>query len=152
MLHQKSNLKIKISSAVVAVVLVLGLPSLNLHAQEKTTEAASQTQTTKDSSAHKFVEIMPKFNGDFSSFLNGKFHYPDSAKVHNEEGRSVVQFVVDETGEIQNVEVVKSSDYALLDEEAMRIVKSMPKWTPGTQDGKKVKVYYTLPITFKLVD
>jgi protein TonB len=98
----------------------------------------------------KFVEQMPSFDGDLSSYLSSKLRYPDDARESGIEGRSVIQFVVNEDGGITGVEVVRSSGSSSLDAEAKRVVAGMPHWKPGKQQGKAVKVYFTLPVTFKL--
>lgn len=156
MLQQKSNRKTKIASIALAALLVLGFSSSVLYAQQKKTVKKTTNRTHNeiqpDPKVYKFVETMPKFNGDFAKYLNSKLHYPDSARARNEEGRSIVQFVVNEKGEVVTPTVVRSSGFPLLDEEALRVVSLMPAWNPGEQKGQKVAVYYTLPITFRLED
>lgn len=98
----------------------------------------------------KYVEQMPQFPGDVSSYLASHLQYPESAREGGIEGRVGIQFVVNETGDITNVEVTRSSGNGALDNEAKRVVSGMPKWKPGKNNGTAVKVYYTLPITFKL--
>lgn len=98
----------------------------------------------------KFVEQMPAFDGDLNSYLLSHIKYPDEAREQGTEGRSVIQFVVNEDGSISGVEVVRSAGSSSLDQEAKRVVAAMPKWKPGKQQGKAVKVYFTLPITFRL--
>lgn len=98
----------------------------------------------------KYVEQMPEFPGDVNNYLGSNLRYPDVARENGEEGRSVIQFVVSENGEISDVTVVKSSGHSALDAEAKRVVSKMPKWRPGKQNGKAVKVYFTLPVTFRL--
>ena len=98
----------------------------------------------------KFVEQMPAFEGDLQSYLVSHLRYPDDARESGTEGKSVIQFVVNEDGSISGVEVVRSGGSASLDAEAKRVVAGMPRWKPGKQQGKAVKVYFTLPITFKL--
>jgi protein TonB len=98
----------------------------------------------------KFVEQMPAFEGDLNSYLSSHLRYPDDARESGTEGRSVIQFVVNEDGAITGVEVVRSSGSSSLDAEAKRVVSGMPHWKPGKQQGKAVKVYFTLPVTFKL--
>ena len=93
---------------------------------------------------------MPGFDGDVTDYMNKHISYPEQARINNEEGRAVVKFVVNEDGGISNAEIVVSAKSRLLDNEALRVVSSMPKWKPGKQQGKAVKVYYNLPITFRL--
>ena len=99
------------------------------------------------------VEVMPEFKGGnkaMMEFLMMNMKYPESAAKAKQRGRAVVGFVVGKDGTINDVYIVKSTGYDVLDNEAMRVVKSMPAWEPGKQKGKPVNVKYFVPITFKL--
>ena len=98
------------------------------------------------------VEQMPSFPGGqaaLMNYLNSNIKYPVIAEENGIQGRVVVQFVVGKDGSISNVHVVKSVDPSL-DKEAVRVVKNMPRWIPGKQNGQSVTVRYTLPVTFRL--
>ena len=98
------------------------------------------------------VEQMPQFPGGEAAlmkYLQSHINYPPMAAENNVQGRVVVQFVVDKTGKVGEVKVVRSVDKDL-DKEAVRVCKSLPKFTPGRQNGQAVSVWYTLPVTFKL--
>ena len=98
------------------------------------------------------VEQMPMFPGGDAAlmgYLRDNMHYPTVAAENGVQGRVVVGFVVERDGSITDVNVLRSVDPSL-DREAMRVVKAMPKWTPGTQLGKPVSVKYTLPVKFSL--
>jgi len=82
-------------------------------------------------------------------FLNHNVKYPSIAEENGIQGRVICKFVVERDGSITEVKVAKSVDPSL-DKEAVRVLKSMPKWIPGMQDGKPVRVQYTVPVTFKL--
>jgi TonB family protein len=82
-------------------------------------------------------------------FLQRNVKYPKEAQEQGKQGRVVVQFVVNKDGSISNDTVVRSVD-PLLDAEAIRVVRSMPNWTPGKQKGQAVRVRFTLPVTFRL--
>lgn len=97
-----------------------------------------------------YVSQMPEFPGDVYSWLGSHTRYPESAREAGIEGRVGVSFVVNETGKISNIEVTRSSGNSSLDNEAKRVVSSMPDWKPGKNNGTAVKVSYSLPITFKL--
>lgn len=96
-----------------------------------------------------YVEQMPVSGYDIPSYLGKNIKYPDAARENNIEGRVVVKFVVNEDGHISEVQVVRGIGGGC-DEEAKRVVQAMPPWKPGKQNGKAVKVYFTLPIQFKL--
>ena len=100
----------------------------------------------------KSVEQMPLFLGGDAAlmkYIESHLNYPPMAAQNKIQGKVVVQFVVDKTGKVGEVKVVRSVDKDL-DEEAVRIVKSFPKFIPGRQNGRAVSVWYTLPVTFKL--
>jgi TonB family protein len=99
----------------------------------------------------KYTEfwVMPKAQYDISRYLSKHIEYPKTSIENNIEGRAIVKFVVDEQGAIKEAEVVKHVSPEL-DAEALRVVNDMPNWTPGTVDDKNVKVYFNLPIVFKL--
>ena len=82
-------------------------------------------------------------------YLNDSIRYPQEAKERGIQGRVIVQFVIDTLGNICEERVVRSID-PQLDGEAIRLVRNMPQWKPGTQRGRPVRVRFTLPITFKL--
>lgn len=98
------------------------------------------------------VEEMPSFPGgmgELMKFLGNNIKYPAVAQENGIQGRVIIQFVIEKDGSVANPVVVKGVDPAL-DKEALRVVKSMPKWTPGKQRGKAVRVKYTVPVTFRL--
>ena len=98
------------------------------------------------------VEKMPEFEGGVENmlkYLQQNIKYPEEAIKNGTQGRVVVQFVVNKDGSIVDANVVKSVSPEL-DAEALRVVKSMPKWTPGEQRVEKVRVQFTLPVQFKL--
>lgn len=101
---------------------------------------------------YTIVEKMPQFlGGDVAllNYLSQNIHYPEIAKKNNVQGKVILRFVVSSTGKVEKVEVVRGVS-AELDNEAIRVVKTLPDFTPGEQKGKRVAVWYTLPITFKL--
>lgn len=98
------------------------------------------------------VEQMPQFPGgdaELMKFLSKNIKYPTMAMENNIQGRVVVQFVVTKTGAIGEVKVVRSVNRDL-DREAIRVCKSLPRFTPGKMNGQAVNVWYTLPVNFKL--
>lgn len=101
----------------------------------------------------QIVEQMPEFPGGsdaMGKFIFSNMNYPSVAKENNIEGKTILNFIVDSTGVLKNIKVLKSSGHKDLDDEAIRIVKLMPKWIPGRQRDKPVPVYFNLPIVFKL--
>ena len=110
-----------------------------------------QTKQSDIKSSDK-VEVMPEFKGGnkaMMEFLMMNMKYPESAVKAKQQGKAVVGFVVKKDGTVSDVYIVKSTGYDVLDNEAMRVVKSMPAWEPGKQKGKPVDVKYFVPITFR---
>lgn len=97
-------------------------------------------------------EKMPEFPGglnELMQYLIKEIKYPDRARKKGVEGRVLVGFIVNKTGILSDIKIVQSvSDE--LDEEAIRVIKKMPKWEPGMQDGEAVRVSFMLPIKFRL--
>ncbi|MBQ1667807.1 MAG: energy transducer TonB, partial [Prevotella sp.] len=97
-------------------------------------------------------EQMPEFPGgsvELMKFLQNTVKYPKEAQYKGIQGKVLVQFVVKSDGTVADAKVVNSVD-PLLDAEALRVVKAMPKWKPGMQSGKAVNVKYNVPISFRL--
>ena len=98
------------------------------------------------------VENMPEFPGGdlgLMKYIQKNVKYPPIAKEYNITGKVYVQFIVDKSGIVTNVKVVRGVDKNL-DAEAVRVVKSLPKYKPGKQRGKPVRVMFTIPINFTL--
>ena len=114
--------------------------------------AAAESQATKADAIYEVVDEPPSFPGGDAAriaFLSNNLRYPAVAMEQGIQGRVVTQFVVDKDGSITDVKVVRSLD-PMLDKEAVRLVKSMPKWTPGKLNGSPVRVKCILPISFRL--
>lgn len=106
----------------------------------------------EDDKVYQVVEVMPEFPGgqnELLKYLARNIKYPEESVKNKEEGRVSLTFIVNKDGSISDVKVVRNATPAL-DAEAIRIVKSMPNWTPGKEKGKDVRVAYTVPVTFRL--
>ena len=117
-----------------------------------TTNEKLTASTPEGSKVFDVVEEMPSFPGGPSAlfqFLSANIQYPATAEENGIKGRVIVTFVVERDGSITDVKVVKSVDPSL-DKEAVRVIKSMPRWQPGKQNGSAVRVKYTTPVTFRL--
>ncbi len=132
--------------------------------QSDGTNSKNTAASVEDEAVYTKVDIMPRFSGcedlakekrtpcassKMFGYIRENIRYPDAAKAAGIEGRAVVSFVVDKTGKIRDVEVVKDPGNGM-GEEAQRIIKSFPDWVPGLNEGKKVNVKYIIPVTFKL--
>ena len=118
----------------------------------KTITVQAPPEEVQEEKVFDVVEQMPDFPGGMSAlmqYLNKHIKYPVVAEENGIQGRVIVTFVVEKNGSITDVQVVKSVDPSL-DKEAVRVVKSMPNWIPGKQNGQSVNVKYTVPVMFKL--
>lgn len=113
----------------------------------------SFSQDKKDTQVFKVVEEMPKFQGKdikhFNKWVSSNVKYPTEALKNGISGKVFVSFVVAADGTVQDVKIKKGA-HKLLDAEVLRVVKSSPIWTPGSQRSKAVAVAITVPVTFKL--
>ena len=101
---------------------------------------------------YNVIDQMPEFPGGIDKllqFINDNMKYPSKAQMEGIQGRVIVQFIVDEDGYIMEPNIVRNVEPSL-DNEALRLIKMLPQWKPGTLKGKAVKVKYTVPVAFKL--
>jgi len=116
------------------------------------TDLQDSQQRKVDGPVEKHCDVMPEYPGGepaLFEFLATAIQYPESAQKKELQGRVAVRFVVNKKGEICDPEILRSLDPEC-DTEAVRVILSMPKWSPGMREGKAVNVYYVIPITFKL--
>ena len=109
------------------------------------------TQDGRDTTYYAF-EMMPQFPGGESElfkFLRENVKYPRKARDNGISGRVYVSYIIDKDGSLRDIKIIKGISQEI-DEEAMRVIKLMPKWIPGMQDGIAVQVQYNIPINFKL--
>lgn len=119
---------------------------------ELAAELQKEAEAEDPNKIYDKVEVMPEYPGGaaaFMRYLAQNVKYPTVAQENGTQGIVVVQFVVDADGSVTNAHVITSVD-PYLDEEALRVIKSMPRWTPGKLNGKPVRVKYTTPIKFRL--
>lgn len=153
---------LKLSMGIFVAVTLLAIFAFgndqNQVQEKKTTDkqpkvVVNDQQKSKQTEERVFGDPLeqPSFQGGdvtkFQKWIYDNLKYPPKAKEKSISGKVYVQFVVSNTGEVVDVKVVRSAD-PLLDEEAMRVVKSSPKWEPATSKGDKVKQQFTMPITF----
>ena len=117
-----------------------------------TANAQKTVVSQKNQKVYDYVDQMPEYPGGMPAlieFLQTNVKYPADAEKQKVEGRVLVPFVVETDGSVTDVKLAKKA-FPSLDAEGMRVVKAMPKWTPGKHEGKLVRVQYTLPINFSL--
>lgn len=112
----------------------------------------AQTDTTKKDSSTIYVEdIQPEFSGGMEAlynFIYSNLKFPAKSKLEGVKGKVFVKFIIAENGKVQDVKVAKGINEEL-DLEAVRVISILPDWKPGEQNGKKVRVAYTIPILFR---
>ncbi|MDR1763801.1 MAG: energy transducer TonB [Dysgonamonadaceae bacterium] len=142
-----SKLETEISVKTVEGVKEGGVNIADLENQKVVVEATKEA-------IYQHVEQMPQFPGgdkELMKWLSDNLEYPVIAQENGVQGVVTVRFVVKPDGSVSDVQVVKSLD-ASCDKEATRVIKKMPKWIPGKQNGTAVSVYYNLPVRFRLQD
>lgn len=154
MMNQKrSNRWMMLKALLVIPVATLAVSVFANGKNVSETPKETHPQKTTQTKIHDVVEEMPEFNGGqlaMMEFLMNNMKYPQAAVKAKQQGRAVVGFVVRKDGTVSDVHITKSAGHAVLDEEAIRVVKAMPAWKPGKQKGEPVNVKYSVPITFKL--
>ena len=120
--------------------------------QSEVTSALPQVPITKDSIVLRTVEKLPEFPGgivQFMKWLTRNLRYPPTAQSQRIQGKVVISFIVNKDGSIASPTIVHSID-PLLDREALRVVKMMPRWKPGLQNGKPCRTMFAIPVNFQL--
>lgn len=115
-------------------------------------EGCVESEKNKNSSESKVFDIaeqMPSFKGNVSQWISDNLTYPAAALENRIQGRAIVTFIVEKDGSISNPKVTRSISPEL-DREAINVIKRMPKWNPGFNNGRPARVRFTLPVTFKL--
>ena len=116
------------------------------------TNAMAQNKKAANDKVLEKAEVMPEFPGGeqaMMKFVSENVQYPEEAKEKEISGRVLVGFIVEKDGSVNEVKIVRGIGGGC-DEEAVRVVKAMPKWKPGKEKGKPVRVSYMMPFTFKL--
>ena len=125
---------------------------LEIEDTESDEDIAIEIEEESDDEFFMVVENMPEFPGGdlgLMKYIQKNVKYPPIAKEYNITGKVYIQFIVDKSGSVTNVKVVRGVDKNL-DAEAVRVVKSLPKYKPGKQRGQNVRVMFTIPINFTL--
>ena len=131
------------------VLLVVAVAPVRANAQDKKGKTTqTRKDTTTDDKIYEVCEQMPIFEGGDAAlmkYLTDSVKYPELAKKHGVQGRVVIGFIVEKDGSLTDVKVLRPVDIDL-DAEVLRVIKGMPKWIPGRQNGKRVRVRHLLPI------
>lgn len=130
------------------------MPEENNHNASATDMKEEAYEITEERIFGMSNEQDPQFPGGQAALIDWvqtHVHYPDSLRENNVGGRVVMQFDIDETGAVSNVRVARRSAHPVLDAEAVKVIKALPKFTPGKLNGKPVRCVYTLPVAFKKI-
>ena len=151
----------KTSKGVLEIILGINIEKVVLVEKEKHIDNLPARKSIRldiyvrdeEETIYNVVEDQPEFPGGMQAlmkYLRDNIKYPSISRQNNSQGRAYINFVVNTDGSITDVEVMKSTNDVYLDKEAVRVVSGMPKWKPGKQQGKTVRVKYTLPVMFRL--
>ena len=149
---KKSLLKFSALIPVSAALIFIASCAKEAGDQESTNQPIQKVQEANAPNEKPYDEP-PQFTGGQDAlfdYLMNNLEYPEEAKSEGVEGRAFVQFTIAESGNIEAVNLLKSSKNVFLDDEAIRAVNAMPKWTPATKNGQAVSMKMTLPIDFRL--
>ena len=141
-----------VASGVNAVVNLTDVPEISVVKDTADVKKKETAGKSSEDGVFWVAEKMPEFpggNGAVAEYVRENMKYPAIAKEKGTQGRVIVQFVVNKKGKIVSPKVARSVDPDL-DKEAIRVISGMPKWKPGVQNGKKVRVKYTVPVVFRL--
>ena len=153
--YDKPQNQVPVKKGNKAGTIKLGKQEIKVEKAEPSVQVHTELKESVDSThqdVFNVVEDMPQFPGGATKlfeYLAQNINYPTEAEKANIQGRVIVTFVVEKDGSISNAEVVKSVAPSL-DAEALRVINAMPNWIPGKQNGKEVRVKYTVPISFHL--
>lgn len=140
------------NSATISIADVKGNDEVNGKDIADIREISTETKPVEKEQVYTYVEQPPSFPGgesELANYLRANIKYPQAAKETGIQGKVYLEFIVSRNGEITDVKVIRGLHYEC-DKEAMRVVKSMPRWTPGKQNGHTVTVKFTLPVVFQL--
>ena len=133
---------------------IAGDPDAEIRIDEPVGEAPKEAAVTEDNSIKDFasVEVLPEFQGGmkgWAKYLGDNLKYPLMARENNITGRVIMSFVVEKNGQLTDIKVLRGIGGGC-DEEAVRVFKKSPTWKPGIQNGRPVRVAYTMPILFQI--
>jgi TonB family protein len=132
------------------LIMITTKEGAELLSPKESKKVTDEAGASDDEPIFYVVEDMPEFPGGrdaLKTYIYGNLEYPQSAKSKNIEGEVYVRFLVDELGKVRKEEIVRSS-YEGFDEPALKVIRNMPDWKPGSQRGKAVKVWHVLAIKF----
>jgi TonB family protein len=154
--QRKSLLKYLLSAPVIVLMLILSSATTDRNSDKAPSKAltGNMLQATQGPTNKVFtvVEHPPTYPGGLDKlykFLGANIHYPAAMREKKVEGKVLISFIVGEDGSLSNIKILREPGYGS-GEETVRVMKLSPKWIPGVQNGKKVRVQYTLPVTFTL--
>ena len=133
------------------IVFLLSVLFLSLTVQAQSVENADSVAV--EETVYQSVEEQPEFPGGMKALMKyfaDNIKYPRISRDNKSQGRSTVRFTVNADGSISDAEIVRSTGDMYLDKEALRVISEMPKWKPGKQNGKPVRVKSVLPVSFRL--
>lgn len=149
--EMKSQKELTQTKVAISIADVKGNDEANGKDMADLKQVVTQAESAKEE-VFDMVEQMPTFPGgntELMKYIADHLKYPTIAQENGTQGRVICQFVIGKDGQVRDVAVVRSLD-PYCDKEAIRVIKSLPRWIPGKQNGKAVSVKYTVPIVFKL--
>ena len=135
-------------------ILLLCVLFLALGVQAQSVENVNSSVAGEEkATVYDQVEVVPEYPGGMAAmmkYMRENIKYPSAALAEKAQGKAFVRFIVEKSGAVSNAEIIRSSGNIDLDKEALRVINNMPNWRPGMQLGEPVRVFFVLPVTFRL--
>ena len=135
-------------------ILLLCVLFLALGVQAQSVENVNSSVAGEEkATVYDQVEVVPEYPGGMPAmiaYLRENIKYPSAALAEKAQGKAFVRFIVEKSGAVSNAEIIRSTGNIDLDKEALRVINNMPNWRPGMQLGEPVRVFFVLPVTFRL--
>ncbi len=152
--NNNSSKRTTLFATIALLTFFIGFLACNqVEENAQVTESGGVLKSESAPDVYDMVDEMPEFPGgmeQLKTFLSNNIDYPLSANEKKLQGKAYIKLIIDENGKVTNVQIAKSSGHTILDEEAKRVVSSLPDWKPGKHNGTKVKVNLVIPINFQL--
>ena len=132
------------------IILLFAVLFVSLGVQAQSVE---ECDTVVEATIYSDVDVQPEFPGGMAAmmkYMRENIKYPSAALAEKAQGKAFVRFIVEKSGAVSNAEIIRSSGNIDLDKEALRVINNMPNWRPGMQLGEPVRVFFVLPVTFRL--
>ena len=136
------------------IIFLFAVVFVSLGVQAQSVENVNSSVAGEEkATVYDQVEVVPEYPGGMAAmmkYMRENIKYPSAALAEKAQGKAFVRFIVEKSGAVSNAEIIRSSGNIDLDKEALRVINNMPNWRPGMQLGEPVRVFFVLPVIFRL--